>query len=99
MQQPWEEPAEPIEQAADSLPLAGLLAELLAGAEAQGVEQALPAGAREGNGAPAPAARAWFDQPASDPMKVADLMRALGEAEQERQAAATGSFPPICSHD
>lgn len=91
MQQPWDEPAESIEQAAESLPLAGLLAELLAGAEAEGAPQAGPAAAGEEGAAPA-AGGPWFVAPAPAQMEVADLMRALGEVQQERQEEAAGDL-------
>ncbi|MCX7604817.1 MAG: chemotaxis protein CheW [Bryobacteraceae bacterium] len=87
--QQWEEPAEPLGQAAENLPLAGLLAELLAGAEADN-EGTLAAGLPGPEGAPAAAGESWLAESATAGAAVPDLMRALGEAEQERQEAASG---------
>lgn len=92
MQQPWDEPAEPIEQAAESLPLAGLLAELLAGAEAQGGVESPISGEDQADSPPPAADEAWFERPVAARTEVAVLMRALGEAEQERQEAAAGGL-------
>lgn len=92
MQQPWDEPAEPIEQAAENLPLAGLLAELLASAEVSADEGAAAAAAAEGDAAAAGSAQAWWNESGAGGTAVADLMRALGEAEQGRQEAAAGNL-------
>lgn len=93
MPQPWDEPAESMDPAADSLPLAGLLAELLARAEAEGIGQAAPAAIGGAEASPAGIPEPWPLAPAPAQLEAADWMRALGEAELERQQGAAASFP------
>lgn len=93
MPQSWDEPAESMDQAADSLPLAGLLAELLARAEAESSQQAAPAAIGGADASPAGIPEPWLAAPAPAELEVADLMRTLGEAELERQQGEAASFP------
>ncbi|GIU74286.1 MAG: hypothetical protein KatS3mg004_1373 [Bryobacteraceae bacterium] len=82
MPQPWDEPSEPFEGAEERLPLAGLLAELLAGADTVNQPQAAASTAPDPQELPDTPVSLWVEtQPG--PLEAPDLLRALGEAQVE----------------
>ncbi|MGB9611999.1 MAG: hypothetical protein ACPL7M_13600, partial [Bryobacteraceae bacterium] len=81
MPQPWDEPSEPFEAAEEGLPLAGLLAELLAGADAVDQPQA-SASTADPQDLPETPVSVWADA-RPEPLEAPKLLRALGEAQAE----------------
>lgn len=90
MEQPWQQPPEP-DTDAENLPLAGLLAELLA--SSQTPDEAAP----ESSGLSFTEQDPFcLPDPASQPPAEAPgLLRALDGAERERREAESGGFPDL----
>ena len=80
MPQPWDEPSEPFEGAEERLPLAGLLAELLAGAEAVDQPQASLSADTGVRDLPEPGDSPGMEV-AQQRQEAPDLLRALNEAQ------------------
>jgi len=80
MPQPWDEPTEPFEGAEERLPLAGLLAELLAGAEAVDQPQASTSADTGARDLPEPGDSPGMEV-AQQRQEAPDLLRALSEAQ------------------
>lgn len=89
MNPPWEEPPEPLAAADQDLPLAGLLAELLASADAQPGQPDEYGEAAQPGSAPT----GGPGEHAGGGLAVPDMMRALSQVEELRPQADPEEFP------